>query len=68
MFAFKTVHHPNLLNRANYYSDIEKQQMQQIGELKQVLAQKNVVADIDLLSRAVIMPNYDLSITKWRYP
>jgi hypothetical protein len=42
--------------------------MQQIGELKQVLAQKNIVADINLLSRAVIMPNYDLSITKWRYP
>ena len=26
-FNFKTVHHPSLLNRANYYSDIEKQQM-----------------------------------------
>jgi hypothetical protein len=36
--------------------------MEQVAQLKQVLAMKNVAADTDLLQRAVNMPNYDLNI------
>lgn len=42
--------------------------MEQVAQLKQVLAMKNVTADTDLLQRAVNMPNYDLNISQWRYP